>query len=121
MKNVVVVEDSKSYADWLYKDLKKIDELRVLGISDSVADAIQLINDSQPDLVIMDLMLTNGVGFELLDWIKRMDRDIEVYVMTSYALPSLKTRSLEHGASAFYDKAQDYYLMLDSLMERSIA
>lgn len=62
-----------------------------------------------PSLVILDLIMPNVDGYEVLDHVKsRYWRDpFPVVVLTGSPDPGARQRSLELGADAFYEKPED--------------
>jgi DNA-binding NarL/FixJ family response regulator len=60
MTTVVIVDDHSIFRSGLRADLA--DDLTVLGEADSVASAIALITEVQPDVVLLDVHLPDGTG-----------------------------------------------------------
>lgn len=68
-----------------------------------------------PDLIILDLLMPDVDGFEVLDWIRGQRGSVRapVVVLTSSEHPEHEQRSLELGARGFHRKPAD----LDALGE----
>jgi len=62
-----------------------------------------------PDLIILDLVMPEVDGFEVMEWIKQQSDSVSppVVVLTSSTNPDDEARSLELGAAAFYRKPTD--------------
>lgn len=62
-----------------------------------------------PSLIILDLIMPEIDGFEVLKWIKekRGTDKLPVVVLTSSPDPEAETKSMALGASAFYQKPTD--------------
>ncbi len=78
------------------------------GVSDP-AKALQAVQDWQPDVLLLDLMMPGVSGFDILGAIKA-DTDrrlLPVIVMTSASDPDTKLRVLELGATDFLAKPVD--------------
>src|SRR5947209_18374664 len=55
---VVVVEDTESYRDWLLASLAQhTDSISVVGETDNARDAISLVERLNPDVALLDLQL----------------------------------------------------------------
>ncbi len=69
-------------------------------------EAMKLIIDEKPDLVLLDLKMPGRSGFEVLDGIREREelRDIPVIVLTVLSDTGEKIRALECGASDFLVK-----------------
>ncbi len=57
-----------------------------------------------PDLIILDLLMPDVDGFEVLEWMGDHRSQIPVIVLTSSESPDHEERSLALGAKAFYRK-----------------
>jgi two-component system LytT family response regulator len=66
---VIIIEDEKPAAEKLYKALLKASEdVEVVALLNSVADAVVwLQQNNQPDLVFMDIQLTDGTSFDIFE------------------------------------------------------
>jgi signal transduction histidine kinase len=56
------------------------------------------------DLVLLDVMLPDGRGIELLEDIRRRDPDTVVAIITGYATVELAVEAIQHGAYDFLSK-----------------
>ena len=62
--------------------------------------------DCHPDIVVTDLTLRGGEGWQLIQNLKRESRtrDIPVVLLTGYAEPSLRERATHEGCASFFEK-----------------
>lgn len=66
--SVVVVDDEKMGRDALKILIRNyVPELRILGMADSVEQAVPMIREFSPDLVLLDIDMPNGSGFDLFE------------------------------------------------------
>ena len=63
---------------------------------------------SMPSLILLDLFLPDGDGFEMLEWLENVFPNIPVLVLTSSSRPSDRERALALGAKAFKTKPSDF-------------
>jgi len=77
----------------------------VVGETGEVQAAIVMIQDRQPDVVILDLQLTGGSGFEVLRTIKRVSGGPVVIMLTNLFTLEYQLTCLEAGADFFLDKS----------------
>ena len=101
---VVVVEDSEAYLMRLRLALSDFPQLSLLGTVESAASAIDLLNRTEPDLVLLDLYLKEGSGLDVLRHIRASGLKAKVLVMTSEQSPEMRTACLDLGAHSFLDK-----------------
>jgi len=65
---VIIIEDEKPAAEKLQKALLQVNgKIEVSGISNSVAASITLLQKQQPDLIFVDIELTDGLSFEIFE------------------------------------------------------
>ena len=70
------------------------------------------------EFVVLDLSLPDGNGLELLKWFEEKKIRTKVFVFS--ASIELKRICLRYGASAFYDKAQDFDDLIEALKNESL-
>jgi DNA-binding LytR/AlgR family response regulator len=96
--NILIVENEIPAADKIVKLLKKIDKsITVLGVVETVEEAINRLQEKpQPDLVLMDIQLDDGLCFEIFETI---NVDIPVIFTTAYdeyTLKAFKVNSVDY-------------------------
>lgn len=104
---ILVVEDSPTQAEKLKYVLEKND-LRV-SIALSGKDALKLLKDHKPSIVISDVVMPEMDGYELCKHIKTDEKlkDIPVILLTALSDTKDVLRGLECGADNFITKPYD--------------
>jgi DNA-binding NarL/FixJ family response regulator len=108
MKTVYLVEDAPLVRQRLLELLEGVPDTRVLGISARAGDAIREILAERPDVVIVDLHLAEGSGFDVLRAVHEAAPEIAVYVLTSFAAEPTRRVAARLGASGFFDKTTEF-------------
>jgi DNA-binding NarL/FixJ family response regulator len=87
----------------------------VVGHSEAANDAIAGLATAQPDLVIIDIQLRSGTGFEVLKALQTAGRDRSAtkIVLTNHASTEYRDRSFQLGADAFFDKSSETSQLLE--------
>lgn len=84
MRSILVVEDEKHLLD-LYTN-----EFEDCGFSVRPAatgrEAIESVKKERPDIVVLDIMLNDMEGLEVLDEIKTIDKTIPVIINSAYSV-----------------------------------
>jgi DNA-binding NtrC family response regulator len=86
------------------------------------ANAAQLLasfTEAQPDVILLDLVLPDGDGMELLPKIKKQWPDTEVIVLTGHATFDVAVEATKRGAYHFQNKPFDQKILLLSV-ERAL-
>lgn len=99
---VLLVEDSTSLAI-LYKQYVKDEPYDIFHV-ETGRDAIQFIERSKPQLIILDLKLPDMSGEDVLDWINQNDIPTSVIVATAHGSVDLAVNLIQKGAEDFLEK-----------------
>ncbi len=106
---VFLVEDSAILRDRLAEIFASWANVRMVGHAETEAAAETALRTQNWDVLIVDLQLLHGTGLGVLDSLRSHRRPgTTVIVLTNYAIPSYRARSLELGADYFFDKAMDF-------------
>lgn len=62
-----MIDDEPGIASALVELLKKQNDIEVVAVGNSIAEAESHINTHQPDVLFLDILLGNNTAFELLD------------------------------------------------------
>ena len=65
---IILADDEKRFTDEIERELKKFEELDIIGIAHSNEEEISLIESLSPDIVITDIM-RNGKSFNNVKYI----------------------------------------------------
>src|SRR3990172_1615190 len=97
VKQILIVDDSEIIQQRLTEQLSNIQNIEVLNPVSSISEAINTYNKFHPGIVILDIQLADGIGFEVLDVIKKQNPETIVIVFTNYAQAGFRKRSLDGG------------------------
>lgn len=103
MKKIFVVEDNRLNVmlfESIFKLLSGID----YKVSDGEDDVIKIVEDYQPDLVIMDMHLPNIRGDVYIKQIREKGFTMPIIAATAYEIHSEKERVKNIGATEFISK-----------------
>lgn len=100
MVRTIIVDDDQLARKILYRIISQnFPELELIGEAGSVEEGLQLIQDTDPDLVFLDIEMPDGTGFDLID--KLSEVDFRLVFVTSYN---------DYAITAFKYSAFDYIL-----------
>jgi len=110
--NKILVVDDEHLIRWsLEQNLKK--QGYEVVMAGSGEDALQMVREQQPDLVLLDIQLPGISGIEVLEKIKELDDEIIVIMLTAHG-------GLETAVNAMRIGAYDYVSKPFNLDELSI-
>jgi two-component system, OmpR family, phosphate regulon response regulator PhoB len=118
-KTVLIIEDEADAAE-LFAEMMRVSGFRVLKTSSSTP-ALSLIATEKPDIIILDIMMPEVSGLDLLH---QMHRDpelagIPVVVVSAKSLPADIKTGMEAGASTYLSKPVGF-LELKEAVERAL-
>ena len=105
MKTIVVVEDEPALARLITRVISVRD--CAVTVAGTVADALTAIRTVDPNLIILDLLLPDGRGEDVLAELMRSRPTSQVLVLSSMTQVATRVRVLEGGAVDFLAKPFD--------------
>jgi DNA-binding NarL/FixJ family response regulator len=105
---VLLVEDSRILSEKIMELLCENRFIQMLGSVTTEEDAIALLRGKTADAVVLDLRLSRGSGFGVLEYIATLEHRPRVIVLTNYSLLEYKRRAQHLGAEYFLDKSRDF-------------
>jgi two-component system nitrogen regulation response regulator GlnG len=99
MKAIWIIDDDKSIR-WVFEKALARTDLNFKTFS-SIKEALQAIEDEEPQVIVSDIRMSQGSGLELLQVVKEKYAYIPVIIMTAYS-------DLESAVAAFQGGAFEY-------------
>jgi CheY-like chemotaxis protein len=118
-KTVLIIEDEADAAE-LFAEMMRVSGFRVLKTSSS-APAMNVISAERPDVVLLDIMMPEISGLDILR-LMRDDpalADIPVVIVSAKSMPTDIKDGLEAGASTYLTKPVGF-LELKEAVERAL-
>ncbi len=103
---MVIVDDHQLVSDGLGMLLDGEPDMEVCGYGRSVAEAIRLAHQTDPDLVVMDFHLPDGTGLDAAIAIRRVRPDVRFVFLTRDDSVTARVAAVEAGAGAFVHKSR---------------
>ncbi|HWC69226.1 MAG TPA: response regulator transcription factor, partial [Acidimicrobiales bacterium] len=104
---LVVADDHPVYRDGLARLLAGTDGLEVVGVARTGREAVSLVHDLQPDVVVMDLRMPDLDGVEATRRITTTSPHVAVLVLTMFDDDDLVFAAMRAGARGFLLKDAD--------------
>src|SRR5680860_1070991 len=95
---VLTVNDSTIITTHLDYILKGMKEVKWIGHAFCIKEAKDLIQNKKPDVVLLDIMLKEESGFDLLKYIKNNYPDIVVFMLSNRINSGYYKKSILLGA-----------------------
>ena len=101
MVKVLICDDQLIVCEGLEKILSSDPEIMVVGIANNGIEALELIPETEPDIVLMDLKMPRMNGTIATRKIKEQYEDINVIVLTTYDDDEWVFDAIRSGASGY--------------------
>src|SRR5438034_846417 len=104
---LLIVDDHKVVRLGLHTLLNRHPGIEVVGEAGTVAAAVQEAIRLQPDVVLMDVRLPDGDGFEACRQIRKSQLETRVLFLTSFADEDIVLESIDAGGDGYLLKEID--------------
>jgi two-component system, OmpR family, response regulator CpxR len=112
---VLLVDDEREFVQTLSERLL----MRDMGsaIAYDGESALKLVNDDEPEVMILDLKMPGIDGIEVLKRVKKTRPEIEVIILTGHGSETDRKICMDLGAFAYLQKPVDIGVLTDTLKE----
>lgn len=119
---VMLVEDAPEIRRRLLNMLAQMPDIEIAATTSGVAESIRALRESVPDMVLLDLRLSDGSGFDVLRAIKAGGGGTAVIMLTSFPSEGCRRRFMALGGDYIFDKSSqidDALALLGELARRA--
>jgi DNA-binding NarL/FixJ family response regulator len=116
---VFIVEDSPLVRARLVDLLESIPGASVVGQASCADAAIRDILAARPDVVLLDLNLAEGSGFDVLRAVHHQAPEIDFYMLSNFAAYPYRELAERLGARDFFDKSKEFGRVRDIIARRA--
>jgi DNA-binding NarL/FixJ family response regulator len=111
---VVLVDD---HAIWRggVRSMLEDTEFEVVGEASSGKEAMGVVQETQPRLVLLDIRMAGGDGLDALQAIKAAHPQVAVVMLTTYDNPTYMARAVAGGAAGYLLKGVERDELLEAL------
>jgi DNA-binding NarL/FixJ family response regulator len=102
---VLIADDHALVRAGIRALVEKIEGVVVVGEAGKGSEALELVKDLRPNLILLDITMPDGGGFEVLDQVTKKYPEIRVIVLTVHEAGEYAIRALREGAAGFLPKS----------------
>lgn len=103
---IMIVDDHPFLRRGLTEFIEDEPDMQICGQAAGITDAIKLLMQTRPDVLIVDLSLKDGSGFELIKQVRALDKAIRMLVLSMHDETMYAERSLRAGALGYITKEE---------------
>ncbi|WP_408897420.1 response regulator [Nocardioides sp. R1-1] len=121
MISVLLVDDQELFREGVRVIVDAQEGMRVVGTAADGVEAVRLVDELEPDVVLMDIRMPEMDGVEatrqifLPDRAARRQRPVRVIVLTTFNLDDRAATAIRYGASGFLLKGTTPVMLRDAI------
>ena len=105
---VFIADDSPAIRERLAELLATLEDVVLVGQAEDVQSAEKGIQETRPDVAIVDIQMPGGTGIDVVRRLKRGQPGGPSFIMfTDYGQPQYRKACAEAGADLFFEKATE--------------
>jgi len=116
---ILIVDDHPLFRDGLRQLIDREAGLSVCGEATESEEAVRLVNETKPDLVIVDISLGNQSGIDLIRTLKADDGELPLLVVSMHDESLYAERALRAGAMGYvmkHEPPRTYKIAIHSVL-----
>lgn len=101
---LVLCDDQADFVRLMQLLLSVEPDLDVVGTAGDGLEAIDVVSEHRPDLLLLDVSMPNMDGIAALPHVREKSPDTRVVMLSGFSSPQIKQRALDAGATHFIEK-----------------
>ena len=118
---IVIADDSEDVRFLLRLRFERNGEFVVVGEADNGRDAVDLVAQHRPDVIVLDLAMPQMDGLQAAAAIREASPDTHIVILSGYGEEAMQDRALEAGADDYVTKAADFENVVATVRARLAA
>jgi len=102
--SIVIVDDHRAFGEALALALRKERDLDVVAVSTDGQSAIEIIAETRPDVVLLDLQMPGVDGLQVSSQIREASEKTSIIILTGASDALAHGRAVQAGAHGFLEK-----------------
>ena len=116
---VLVVDDEVMICEWLQFCISQNPACEFVGAAHNGAEALDMFQKEEPDLVLTDIKMPVMDGLELLHALRSLNSHVKVVMLSAFSDFDLVRQALRDGASEYLLKTEMQNDLLQELLDRA--
>lgn len=105
MKTIIVIEDQTMLRDLICKWIEGNTDLEIIAQSGDGAEGCELCLELKPDMILLDIILPNLNGSEILKRVQTQKLEVDSLIFTALSDQNTISRLLKLGANGIVNKS----------------
>ncbi|MCX8044502.1 MAG: response regulator transcription factor [Desulfobacterota bacterium] len=114
-KKVLIIDDHPLIRHGITRLVQEEDDVTICGEAEDAADALAAIERSQPDIVVLDIMLKTVNGLDLITTIRDRFPDLPILILSMHDETLYAERALRAGAQGYVMKQDSPEKLIEAI------
>ncbi|WP_416361119.1 sporulation transcription factor Spo0A [Metaclostridioides mangenotii] len=116
---IVLADDNKDFCQVLNEYLSNEDDIEVLGIAKDGIEALDLVKKTQPDLLVLDIIMPHLDGLGVIEKLNSMDiaKFPKIIVLSAVGQDKITQNAISLGADYYIVKPFDFVVFINRIRE----
>ncbi len=101
---LLIADDHAFLREGIKKTIQDEIDMKIIGEASNGNDALEMILDKQPDVVIMDISMPGKSGLDVLKDLKAMKKKFKILILSMHPEDRFAIRALKAGAAGYLTK-----------------
>ncbi|TYO95611.1 sporulation transcription factor Spo0A [Desulfallas thermosapovorans] len=108
---IIIADDNREFCELLKEFLQEQEDLNLVGIAQNGLEALDLIQEEEPDILVLDLIMPHLDGIGVLEKLNEFQHRPRVIMLTAFGQESITQRAVELGADYYILKPFDFSVL----------
>ncbi|WP_291493105.1 response regulator transcription factor [Desulfurella sp.] len=99
--SILIIDDHKILLAGLHSLLSSYKEIDVVGLASSINEAIYIIKEKKPNVILLDIAISGENGLNFIQQIKELSHSSKIIILTMYEDYEYFKEAINKGASGF--------------------
>lgn len=116
---IVLADDNKDFCQVLNEYLSNEDDIEVLGIAKDGIEALELVKKTQPDLLVLDIIMPHLDGLGVIEKLNSMEiaKFPKIIVLSAVGQDKITQNAINLGADYYIVKPFDFVVFINRIRE----
>lgn len=113
--NIILIDDHKLFREGVKRILDFEDSFNVVAEGDDGEEALELVKEHNPDVVLMDINMPNTNGLEATGRLIKQFPEVKVIILSIHDDENYVTHALQTGARGYLLKEMDAESLIEAI------
>lgn len=116
---ILIADDNREFCELLKEFISQENDLQLVGVANNGVEALEIINNDQPDVVVLDIIMPHLDGIGVLEKLSQSDlpKRPKVIMLTAFGQESITQRAVDLGADYYILKPFDFTVLANRIRQ----